>query len=145
MVSAILCYLLFPLNELISFKLWKQIAYLESFLRFYVGSSSVLIILYGFVFLPLMWDEQVYFLHEFCSLSKSLQMVQQLRLFRYVTLAWLIMRVPVLLFWLSILKKLVLFLFPPLILEECGRFKWKSFFFSLLYCIWWHAQLELFN
>ena len=27
---------------------------------------------------------QVHFLHEFCSCSKSLQMVQQLRLFRYV-------------------------------------------------------------
>lgn len=27
---------------------------------------------------------QVHFLHEFCSLSKSLQMVQQLRLFWYV-------------------------------------------------------------
>lgn len=35
-----------------------------------------------------MWGEQVYFLHEFCSLSKSLQMVQQLRLFRYVTFEW---------------------------------------------------------
>lgn len=29
-------------------------------------------------------DEQIHFLHEFCGLSKSLPMVQQLRLFRYV-------------------------------------------------------------